>query len=101
MKFKCAESDEHVKHANIQRDDVQAIIDFGEHFDIPMPTNTVEFRTRLFCAKTTNEFHDMAHQLMDDLVAAADAGNPVMSDEMFAPIIDEMRQKQKECRHNV
>lgn len=103
-KFKCVEGpegQEHVETNKVTAHDVETgLVEFIEHFEIPHEGFDLKaIRKDLRRPDITKEeVHNYTHNLLDLLVEAADAGHPGMDDEMFKPIVEELRIKQKQCK---
>ena len=93
--FKCAESQEHVDKANVSVDDVVAVLAFFELAKIPTKWTVKSVRE---ACKDSSSNHDVAHVVLDDLVAAWKSGNEFISDSLFTEMMVALEKKQIECR---
>lgn len=97
--FACAESAEHVKEANIKYQDIVDSLQFYIHFNVPTDKAPSWYiKQALIFKDNSNKLHDLAHQLIDNLVIQYDMGHPVLTDTLFTEVIKELREKQKQCR---
>lgn len=97
--FKCAESEEHVKEANVQVSDVLSAFEFFIHFKIPTKWSKEKIVKILGDGTDIALNHDVAHEVIEDLVIAYDNGNEILRDEFMVPVMEELKKKQLLCKH--
>lgn len=97
--FTCHEDPGHVEEVDITSGDLQSVADFLKHFNVPHEF-TEQFYSAMRPASTPAERHNAAHQLLEYLLIAADAGHPELNDPMYKLIIPALREKQKLCSAN-
>ncbi len=101
MLFKCAEDANHVETANITYLDVHSCIDFLNYLDAPLDLPIEEYvRLAEFNKSNKNKLHDIAHQLIGNLIALWDANNPKLKDDFIinSNVIEQLRVKNAQCK---